>query len=70
MGYSENARFELIETHSGIKKEPSKKAPNLNGGNYVANLELCLNRLKAELSEKTSQKVIYMLKFLKERKIA
>ena len=32
MGYSENARFELIETHSGIKKEPSKKAPNLNGG--------------------------------------
>ena len=36
MGYSENARFELIETHSGIKKEPSKKAPNFNGGNDEA----------------------------------
>ena len=36
MGYSENARFELIETHSGTKKEPSKKALNLNGGNDEA----------------------------------
>ncbi len=32
MGYSENARFELPETQAGIKKEPSKKAPNFNGG--------------------------------------
>ena len=36
MGYSENARFELPETQAGIKKEPSKKAPNLNGGNDEA----------------------------------
>lgn len=36
MGYSENARFELPETQAGIKKEPSKKALNLNGGNDEA----------------------------------
>lgn len=35
-GYSENARFELTETQAGTKKEPSKKAPNLNGGNDEA----------------------------------
>lgn len=32
LGHSKNARFELAETQSGIKKEPSKKALNLNGG--------------------------------------
>ena len=36
MGYSENARFELTETQAGTKKEPSKKALNLNGGNDEA----------------------------------
>ena len=35
-GYSENARFELTETQAGTKKEPSKKALNLNGGNDEA----------------------------------
>lgn len=32
MDNSKNGRFELAETQAGIKKEPSKKAPNLNGG--------------------------------------
>ena len=32
MGYSENGRFELTETQAGTKKEPSRKALNLNGG--------------------------------------
>ena len=36
LGHSKNARFELAETQSGIKKEPSKKALNLNGGNDEA----------------------------------
>lgn len=36
MGYSENARFELTKNQLGTKKEPSKKAPNLNGGNDEA----------------------------------
>ena len=36
LNHSENTRFELTETQSGIKKEPSKKAPNLNGGNDEA----------------------------------
>ena len=40
MGYSENARFELTETQLGTKKEPSKKALNLNGGVDVARFEL------------------------------
>lgn len=33
---SQNARFELTETQSGTKKEPSKEALNLNGGNDEA----------------------------------
>ena len=33
---SEKARFELTETQSGTKKEPFKKALNLNGGNDEA----------------------------------
>ena len=36
MGYSENGRFELTETQAGTKKEPSRKALNLNGGNDEA----------------------------------
>ena len=42
----------------------------LNGGNYVANIERFLDRLKVQLSEQPAQKVIFMLKFLQERKIA
>lgn len=38
MGHSKNARFELAETQSGTKKEPSKKALDLNGGNDEARL--------------------------------
>ena len=33
---SENTRFELAETQAGIKKEPTKEALNLNGGNDEA----------------------------------
>ena len=33
---SENTRFELAESQAGIKKEPVKKALNLNGGNDEA----------------------------------
>ena len=36
LSHSENARFELTETQAGTKKEPSKKALNLNGGNDEA----------------------------------
>ena len=36
LGHTKNARFELTETQSGTKKEPSKKALNLNGGNDEA----------------------------------
>ena len=31
-----NTRFELTETQAGIKKEPTKEALNLNGGNDEA----------------------------------
>lgn len=40
LGRSQNGRFELAETQSGIKKEPLDKALNLNGGND----EACLAR--------------------------
>ena len=33
---SKSEGFELTETQSGTKKEPSKKALNLNGGNDEA----------------------------------
>lgn len=52
-----------------IKKAP-EGANFKNGGNYVVNLELYLDRLKVQLSEQPAQKVIFMLKFLRERKIA
>lgn len=70
LGRSQNGRFELAQTQSGTKKEPLEKALNLNGGNYVANLEPYLDKLQTQLAEKHSQKVIFMLKFLKDRKIA
>lgn len=69
----EDKKFSTLEPTESIdftnKKDP-KKGQFVNGGNYVVNLELYLDKLKAELSEKTSQKVIFMLKFLQERKIA
>ena len=37
---SENTRLELAETQAGIKKEPTKEALNLNGGNDEARLGL------------------------------
>lgn len=40
MGNSENGRFELFQTQAGTKKEPSKKALDLNGGVDVARFEL------------------------------
>ena len=40
------------------------------GGNYVANLELYLGKIKQQLTEQPSQKVVFMLKFFKERKLA
>ena len=36
LGRSQNGRFELTETQAGIKKEPSEKALDLNGGNDEA----------------------------------
>ena len=40
LGNFKNVRFELTKTQSGTKKEPSKKALNLNGGNDEAVLDL------------------------------
>lgn len=70
LGRSQNGRFELAETQSDIKKEPHNKTLNLNGGNNVVNLEPYLNLLQEQLADVKSQKVIFMLKFLKERKVA
>ena len=36
LGRSQNGRFELTKNQLGTKKEPSKKALNLNGGNDEA----------------------------------
>lgn len=36
LGRSQNGRFELAQTQSGIKKEPLEKALDLNGGNDEA----------------------------------
>ena len=60
----------MLKHNQGNKKEPLEKALFLNGGNYVANIEPFLDKLKMQLSEQHSQKVIFMLKFLQERKIA
>lgn len=58
---------------SETQQKRIKKAPEganfKNGGNNVVNLELYLDRIKVQLSEQSSQKVIFMLKFLQERKV-
>ena len=61
MGYSDNVRFELTETHSGIKKEPSQKAPNLNDGKNASYIEPYILKLQQQLADKCSTKLIYML---------
>lgn len=76
-----NQYFTTLIDNSSMKQElayffltPNKKDPIqgqfINGGNYVANLEPYLDKLQTQLAEKHSQKVIFMLKFLQERKIA
>ena len=40
LGRSQNGRFELTKNQLGTKKEPLKKALNLNGGVDVARFEL------------------------------
>lgn len=40
LGRSQNGRFELTKNQLGTKKEPSKKAPNFNGGVNDARFEL------------------------------
>ena len=52
MGYSDNVRFELTETHSGIKKEPLKRLLILmaglthQGSNFLRNIFLIYLRQK------------------------
>ena len=58
MGYSENARFELPETQSDIKKEPSKKAPNLNGGVDAHRFELLVQSFANNLARYNKFKLL------------
>ena len=62
--------IEPSETQQNCTKKAPEGANFKNGGNYVANIEPFLDKLKMQLSEQHSQKVIFMLKFLQERKIA
>ena len=61
MGNSENGRFELTETQSGTKKEPSKKALNLNGGVDVARFELLIQRFANNLAQYNKFKLLLKL---------
>ena len=70
LGHSKNARFELAETQSGIKKEPSKKALDLNGGKNASYIEPFIQKLQQQLADKCSTKLIYMLNQWSIRKVA
>ena len=65
MGNSENARFEPTETQSDIKKEPSKKAPNLNGGVDVARFELFKKYYEHLNDTPVSRKICYLISSLR-----
>lgn len=67
---NETATIEQLEMQTTSTKKAPEGANLINGGNYVANIEPYLNKLKSELEAKTSQKVIYMLKFLQQKNIA
>ena len=65
LGHAKNARFELPETQSGIKKEPSKKALNLNGGVDVARFELFKKYYEHLNDTPVSRKICYLISSLR-----
>lgn len=56
--------FKLTETQVNIKKEPLKKALNLNGGADASRFEL-LEKYKTHLKDSTIYKIIYLIQTLK-----
>ena len=64
LGTSETTRFELTESQMGIKKEPSEKALDLNGGLDASRFEL-LEKYKTHLKDSTIYKIIYLIQTLK-----
>ena len=65
MGNSENGRFELFQTQAGTKKEPSKKALDLNGGVDVARFELFKKFYEHLNDTPTARKICYLISSLK-----
>ena len=64
LGHSKNARFELSETQSGTKKEPSKKALNLNGGADASRFELFKKFYEHLNDTPITRKICYLISSL------
>jgi hypothetical protein len=64
IGRSKNGRFELAQTQVGTKKEPIKKALDLNGGNDEARFELFKQYYKHLNNTQTTQKIYYLISSL------
>ena len=64
LSHSENIRFELTETQAGTKKEPSRKAPNLNGGINAHRFEL-FKKFYEHLNDNiVTRKICYLISSL------
>lgn len=65
LGRSQNGRFELTKNQLGTKKEPLKKALNLNGGADVARFELFKKFYEHLNDTPTARKICYLISSLK-----
>ena len=64
LGRSQNGRFELTKNQLGTKKEPSKKAPNLNGGADAHRFELLVQNYYEHINSKVTPKICYLISSL------